>query len=368
MRPLTMAAAAAALLGLAGSAPAQTLDGLSWDEIEARAREEGTLTWYVWYLKDDLRRFARAFTEETGIAVVIPEGTLAGNVLKLLAERRRGTGDIDVFSAGFDAFETLPAHDLFRSLDMLPPDEGRVRSLAGFDGGDRVLAFWGNQTGIAYDPARIDAAALPQTPEDFAAFWTANPGRFGFNHENGGAGPSFFLSAIGAVAGLDYAASEAAPGALEAAEAGYAFFNAHAEDYVITASNADGIIRVSDGELWMVPAWEDHLAGLQNRGEVRADLAFYIPRMGMFGGGNGVAIPANARHPAAAAVFVDWLTSPETQAALNARFGTAPMHEDAVASDALVPAAQRANSRPWVLPPLRTELENRFVDEVILER
>ena len=291
---------ALAVSALTAPALADDLSGMSWDEIVTQAKEEGQVTWYVWYLQDDLRRAAQAFEEEYGISVTIPEGGDAGgNANKLLAERDRETGDIDVFAWGYNDFETVELSELFASLSVLPEDEGRVSELVGIDGGDYVLAYWGNQTGIAYDPAHIAADELPQTPEDFAAFWQANPGKGGFNYEKGGSGPSFYQNMLRVLSdGVDFYDGETSEEKLAGLQPGIDFFNEHAENYVVTASNADSILRVSDGELWIVPAWEDHLAGLQNRGEVREEIKFYIPEMGMNGGGNGVAIPQNAPHPA----------------------------------------------------------------------
>ena len=116
------------------------------------------------------------------------------------------------------------------------------------------------------------------------------------------------------------------------------------------------------------PAWEDHLAGLQRRGEARKDLKFYIPAMGMNGGGNGVAIPKNAPHKAAALVFIDWLTSAETQTVFNRDFGTAPMHADADDSAALVPNEQRAYRVNQAFNPFNSEIEELFIEEVVLNR
>lgn len=347
---------------------ADDLSKMSWDEIVAQAKSEGELTWYVWYLQDDLRRAVKAFEEEYGIKVTIPEGTASGNADKLMAESGRDTGDIDVFAWGYTEFTNVKVGDLFQPLTMLPADDGRVTELVGIDGGDYVVAYWGNQTGIAYDPAHVSADDLPKTPEEFASFWTANPGKFGFNYENGGSGPSFYQNMLRVLTDVDYYDGNSTDKKLAQLEPGLAFFNDHAEDYVVTASNADSIIRVSDGELWMVPAWEDHLAGLQKRGEVRSDIAFYIPEMGMNGGGNGVAIPVNAPNSAAAAVFVNWLTSAETQSMFNREFGTAPMHADADDSFALVPNEQRAYRTSWGSKPFIDDVVNAFIDNVILER
>ena len=364
----SLATTVAVLAITATSAFSADLSKLSWDEIVAQAKEEGEVVFTNWYLQDPMRAHMQAFTDKYGIKVIIPEGTRTANETKVQAEAGRETGDIDVYANGFDKFEFMDEAKLFVTLDALPADDGRVSELVGIDGGDYVVAYWGNQTGISYDPAKVAEADLPQTVEDFAAFWTANPGKFGFNYEKGGSGPSFFSNAIRAVTGLDLSNGEVNDERIAQLDAGFDFFNEHAENYVITASNADSIVRISDGELWMAPGWEDHVAGLQNRGEIRKDIKFYVPTMGMNGGGNGVAIPKNAPNPAAALVFVDWLTSAENQTAFNVSFGTAPMHAKADASAALVSTEQRANRRAWGAQPFFDKLKEQFIEKVIQER
>ncbi|MEX3008219.1 extracellular solute-binding protein [Hoeflea sp. TYP-13] len=361
--------ASAALLASASLSMAGDLKEMSWDEIVAQAKQEGQINWYVWYLQDDLRNAVKPFEEEYGIKVSIPEGTNDGNQDKLLAEKDRDVGDIDVMALGYDAMANKDMESLFVDLSsILPKDEDRVASLVGVDPKGRALAYWGNQTGIAYDPSKVDESSLPQTPEEFAAFWASNPGKFGFNFEKGGSGPSFHSNVMRTLSEADFSSPESSPEKLAKLQPGIDFFNEHAENYVVTASNADSIIRVSDGELWMVPAWEDHLAGLQKRGEVRKDIKFYIPAMGMSGGGNGVAIPKNARHPAAALVFTNWLTSAKTQSAFNRDFGTAPMHAKADDSNALVSNEQRANRVNPAQDPFYKDLKDHFIEYVILNR
>ncbi|MFV0384066.1 extracellular solute-binding protein [Paracoccus sp. (in: a-proteobacteria)] len=364
----TLFASAAAIVLTASLATAADLTGKTWDEIVAQAKEEGQMTWFVWYLTDDLRRFVQPFEKEYGIKVTIPEGTASGNSDKLLAEKGRETGDIDAFAWGFTDFDQIDNASMFHKLDILPEDAGRVGQLAGSDGEGYVLAYWGNQTGIAYDPAHVDEANLPQSPEDFAAFWQANPEKFGFNYENGGAGPSFAENIMRVVAKVDSSTTEASPEWIASLQPAVDFLNEYAEDYIITTGNADSITRISDGEIWMAPAWEDHLAGLQKRGEARKEIKLYVPEMGMNGGGNGVAIPLNAAHPAAAAVFINWLTSAEVQTAFNEQFGTAPMNAAADDSNALVPNDQRQFSVPGLSKPQRDAMKTVLIDDVILER
>ena len=357
--------AATALVAL--TTPAHADGHASWEATLAAAQEEGEVSWFVWYFEDRFRVFAEQFTEETGIKVTIPEGDHIANIDKMRAEASRDAGDIDVLAYGFDQLPNINA-ELFSPLAGLPADEGRITTVAGIDGGDVAVAYWGNQTGIAYDPAKIAEADLPQTPEEFAAYWAANPGQMGFNYENGGSGPSFYINVLRNLSGADFNDGEVTDEKVASLDAGIAFFNEHAENYEITTSNADSLTRLSEGEFTMVAAWEDHMAGLQVNGEIRDELAFYIPEMGMFGGGNAVSIPANAPNPNAALVLINWLSSAEVQTQFNAQFGTAPMHANADDSAALVSNAMRARQVPWAAKPFRDTIEERFIEEVIQER
>lgn len=346
---------------------AADLSSMSWDQIVAQAKQEGEVTWFVWYFEDRFRPFVQKFTDETGIKVTIPDGDHDTNLAKMIADASREKGDIDVLAYSWDRIPTIPT-DLLMSLNALPKDDTRISKLIGIDGGDKALAYWGNQTGIAYDPAKIQDADLPQNPDQIAAFWQAHPGQFGFNYENGGSGPSFYRNVIRVVTGLDLTDGTDTPERRAALTPGFDFFNKYAKDYEITASNADSLTRLSQGEFTLVAAWEDHLAGLQVSGEVRKDLKFYIPEMGMDGGGNAVSIPANAPHPAAALVFMNWLTSATVQTEFNKQFGTAPMNTKADDSAALVSMKMRARQVPAAQKPFADAISQLFIEDVIQER
>ena len=79
-------------------------------------------------------------------------------------------------------------------------------------------------------------------------------------------------------------------------------------------------------------------------------------------------ISRHAQHPAAAMLFINWLTSAETQTAFNSLFGTAPMNANADDSSALVPNEQRAYRKAWGANPFRGRLEETFIENVIQER
>jgi len=372
MKRTLLATTAALMLTAPGPAAADpALLTMSWDEIVAQAQSEGSVNWFVWYFQPRYRELAAAFTEEFGIEVVIPEGTHQGNFDKMLAERDRETGDIDVLAIGADRIDTFDyAAITLGPLDAVLPNVATMTDqLGGFDGDGYAWAFWGNQTGIAYDPDQIAAADLPQTVEQLSAFLNANPGRFGLNFEGGGSGPSFIQSMARNLApDVDFADGSVSDEKRAALQPVWDWFLAHTDGYVITASNADSLIRLSAGEFAMVPAWEDHLFTLKGEGEVDPRIAFYVPAWGAPGGGNFNVIPANAPNPAAALVFMNWVSSAEVQTRFNEIFGVVPVNTEASDAHSLVPAEQRVHSRQWVSQPLGAEITSAFVENVALER
>ena len=368
--------ASAALLAVASAAQAADPTGLldkSWDEIVAQAKEEGEVNWFVWYFQPDYRQLAEEFTAEYGIEVNIPEGTHEGNIEKFLAERNRETGDIDVIAMGSDRVDLFDPNEVALGplTDVLPNGSEMPTMVGGFDGKGFAFGWWGNQTGVAYDPEKISADELPQKIADFETYFSENPEQFGLNYENGGSGPSFFTHVARNLSGMsddEFLDGELTEAKMASLQNGWDWFLKNTDGYVITASNTDSLQRISQGEFAMVAAWEDHLYGLQKKGEVSDRIRFYIPEFGMTGGGNFNLVPANAPNPAAALVFMNWLNSAEVQTRLNEVFGAAPMHPEADDSNALVPMAMRSYSVISPGNPFNTELRASFIENVALER
>ena len=244
-----IATAMATAMSVTGALAAD-LSSMSWDDIVAQAKTEGELTWYVWYFQDDFRAAIKPFEDKYGIKVTIPEGNYGGNLDKLIAETGRDVGDIDVMSHGWNALFEMNMEGTYMNLSgLIPNAEGKSSEINGLDSKGHALAFWGNQSGIAYDPAKVDEAKLPQTTADFGAYWSANPNAMGFNYENGGSGPSFYQNILRNLSDVDFADGTADDAKLAALGKGIDFFKGHAAHYVITAGNTDSLTRLSDGEL-----------------------------------------------------------------------------------------------------------------------
>lgn len=363
---MTVSAAIVAM-GAALPAFADDLSSMSWDEIVAQAQEEGSVTWYQWYLQPEMREVVKAFEEEYGITVTIPEGGGGANRDKLIAETGRAEGDIDVISLWTGALAEMTQGDVFLQVTgAIPGGDQRNTTPENWDTEGYAVAFWGNQAGIAYNTARVNAEDLPQTVEEFSAWMEANPYGLGFNVAEGGSGKGWFSSvARDLVPGVDFDAEGNGEDELATMGPVYEWFNARENQFIITASNADSVTRLNDGEFLMVPSYEDFVAGLQSRGEISSDIGFYIPEMGMPGGANVVGVPANAPNPAAAFVFVEWLTSAETQAGFNKQFGSVPQHPEASDEFALIPASQRGFTINWPKEPFLGEFTDGFIENVV---
>lgn len=322
----------------------------SWDEIVAQARQEGQVTWFNWYFEPEFREAVKPFEEKYGITVTIPDVNSGDDVLnKLMAEKGLEKTDIDLMSmGGATGFKITPSDLFIGPIAPVLPEGGALNPVVeGADWHGYGAQFWGNQTCIAYDPDRVTAEELPNTVDELESWMAANPGQLGFNFENGGSGPSLIHNIARNVLGITPETTLTAAPDLQPV---YDWFIKNEDNYVLTASNADSLSRFNSGEFKLIATWEDFLAGNINRGEVSGRFRCYVPDFGMNGGGNVVAVPKNAAHPAAALVLAAWLSSAETQTMFNKSFGTAPANAGADGSQALIPAEDRVNKRNWGAP------------------
>ena len=333
-----------------GTANAAELSDMSWEEITAQAKEEGELTWFQWYFEDRFRVTVKQFEEEYGISVKLPDldnGDAGLN--KVIAELGREQGDVDVLSIPGSRADVVDIPEVFMGplLPMLPGSADLTDQAEGGDWEKYGVKFWGNQTGMAYNSARTDLDSLPQTFAELEAWMVDNPNQLGFNFENGGAGPSLIHNIARNILNIstDSVVSET-PDLTPV----FDWFTSREDQYVLTSGNNDSYARLNDGEFTMVAVWEDGIGGQISSGGMADTIQVYLPQWGMNGGGNVVTIPANAPNPAAALLFVSWLTSAETQTQLNVDFGAAPSNVKSDDTYALIPNVQRGNSTSWGAP------------------
>ncbi|MEF1285901.1 ABC transporter substrate-binding protein [Vibrio sp. M250220] len=329
------------------------------DTLIKQAQDEGSVIFSVWYLQPKWREFVREFEDKYDVKVRIPEGSMDGTFNKLLAEQKREKGRMDVIALSPTQISLAVRQEAIAKVDQLDNYATSVHRVNNIDLNGYAIAFWGNKTGLAYNSLIIDDKEIPQTFEQLQYFITNNPKRFGYNDPNtGGAGAGFIERMVTINSDPFDPQEKPTEKVLTQWSKAWDWFNGNKENMVISASGADSLNRLNDGEIAIAPAWEDHLLGLQNSGAISKNVKFYVPEFGMPSGGNVVAIAANTQKPAASILFTNWLVSPETQQRMHDKFGSVIMVKDTTDTT--------ATEVPHFNKELATELKKQFINKVVL--
>ncbi len=374
MRKYFMAMAAAVGLLAATNASAADLGSMSWDDIVAQAKAEGEVTFFSWWGEEWWRTAAQQFEEQTGIKVKVIIGETDATVNKMLTEKDLEEGTIDVLHFGGAAVKTvMDAKLLIPGIQSIVPNEAALdpklsAQQEGVDVSGYVIPVYRNQTGLLYDPDRL--ATPPQSWDELVAFIDENPGQFAFtNPTKGGSGQAMMQAAIFGVLGdkTRYAGdTELDPAKVADWGKVWDWFNAIEDKVIVTNSNFDSIERLNQGEVSLVVAWDDDTAIALSKGTLSPKTRLYIPEMGLPGGGDTLGVPANAAHPAAALVFINYLTDVEVQKAMNAMIGSYVARTDVTGESALIPEKQRqAYGQAWVPAPYKQLYTEEFVTKVL---
>ena len=116
---LSIGLTAAALAVSTFASTSTDLSSKSWSEIEELAKKEGKLTVSVWYLQPQFRNFVKEFENQYGIKVKVPEGTLDGNINKLIAEKNLETGKMDVVVLNADRLGNVQISQIYTDNSSL---------------------------------------------------------------------------------------------------------------------------------------------------------------------------------------------------------------------------------------------------------
>ena len=85
----------------------------------------------------------------------------------------------------------------------------------------------------------------------------------------------------------------------------------------------------------------------------------------MPGGGDTLAVLANAPHKAAGLLFISYLIKREVQVKMNQIIGSYLARTDVSGEGALLPEEQRQkNGKPWISGPYKTHFIEEFVKQV----
>lgn len=326
---------------------------VTWEDVQARAREEGTVNLYYWGGSDPLNIWMdQVVTPELAeLGVTLNPVRITGTkdaIDLVLAEmgsgKGLGEGSVDAIWLNGENFATLKRQNaLFGAFaDKLPNSENiewnedDPRSLLnlrdfGVATDSSEMPWSGEQYVCAVNTQRLAHADAPATFADLKAYLDANPGKFTYvkpphylgntfvqaavyAHNPDGTGAEPFQQSVEEL-GAEELSRLIAPGleylkSLEPVLLGAQSGNArYAEDNAAL----DGMFL--NGEVDMACKFGLYAVatGLNNGTYPEGAEAFVFPQGNMIKNKNYLAIPGNAPNPAAALVMVDYMTSVDAQ-------------------------------------------------------
>lgn len=331
---------------------------LSWEDVLARAAEEGTVNWFHWGGSEELNTWIDTVVKpdlaELGITLETSRLTNTRDAVDLViaddaAGRGVGEGSVDAIWINGENFATLSRQGLnFGSFaDLLPnseyfhfdpenPASGPNLFDFGFPTNKEEVPWSGDQYVCFIETERLSRDDAPSNFEELEAFLRENPGRFTYIRPPHFNGNTFVQTVLYA---LNADGSGADPFQMNADELGpeeFARLTQPAYDYL---KNIEPFLLGgggADGERGspIYPEDDSALEALFTNGEIDMGCKFgmygtatniengtfsvtteniIFPSSGMIKNKNFIGVPANAPNPAAAMVLANYLSSPENQ-------------------------------------------------------
>ncbi len=356
---------------------------LSWEDVLARAAEEGTVNWFHWGGSDELNNWIDTVVKpdlaELGIRLETSRLANTRDAVDLViadnaAGRGVGEGSVDAIWINGENFATLSRQNLnfgpfsdklpnsiYFHFDPMNPASGPNIYDFGFPNNNEEIPWSGDQFVCFIETERLSRADAPTDFAELKAFLEANPGRFTYVRPPQFNGNTFVQTVLYA---LNADNAGAAPFQLAAADLG-------AEEFARLAQPAYDYLKAlepfllggggSEGQRGSPIYPEDpaSLDALFTNGEIDMGCKFgmygtanniengtfsetteniIFPSSGMIKNKNFIGVPANTPNPAAAMVLANYLSSPENQISKLATIG----YNLGVDGDLLSPEDQEA--------------------------
>ena len=366
--------------------------------LEPIARREGKLVLYntngnfdaVW--REGL---IPAFEARYGVRVAYHNVKQAMAQQQLMAVHKAGVpSPVDVYLAGPpDSLATLRAAGVVASLDLaalLPnleavPDEFK-RSVFGVDTGGSWPIVHRNQTTLVYDSAMLPVAEVPGTFEALLDWARAHPRRLAFTSPaKGGSGSGFlYAAALHFTRDLSCRTNLASRRMTEVVAVRWStdaaclaplwrYMTELLKVAELTNGNADTLNLINNRQAIIGTSWEDLVQTFVQDRQLPTTVRQTLLEGGFVRGGDGLIVPANARSPAAALLFVDMAFGHEFQLwKLRHHASRSPRRDidtaTAIGGDAartMVPASEmqtRSIDADW---PMTRALVRAFEDNVL---
>jgi putative spermidine/putrescine transport system substrate-binding protein len=305
----------------------------SWEEILAAA-EGQTATMMMWqgdplinaYMQDFIRP---KLQERYGVDLRIVDGQGSRIVQTLLAEAEAGVrrSDLDlVWINGETFYQLRQIKALYGPFtDRLPHAEfiDWESPFIGVDFQQPVEGYecpWGNvQMALIYDSLDLAGQVLPQSLDDWAAWWAAHPGRFTIGSDF--TGMTLLKAWLAELAGGRGALNGPFDEALyeQTSDSLWAFINAHKQHFWNEGSSFPANVAqmhqlFANGELAFTMSNNDAEVDNKIRQGVFTETArAYVPAFGTIRNSHYLGVVERGPSRAAALVAINFLISPEAQ-------------------------------------------------------
>ena len=356
--PLVMLGLAAAQDTDAAFRDAFLAGELTWDEVLARAQQEGSVNWFHWGGSEELNTWIDTVVApdlaELGISLETSRMTNTRDAVDLVladaaAGRGVGEGSVDAIWINGENFRTLSSQDLTFGpfADKLPnaeyfhfdpsnPASGPNLFDFGYPTNMEEVPWSGDQFVCFIDTSRLSREEVPGDFAELEAWLRDHPGRFTYIRPPQFNGNTFVQTVLYALnpdgtTFEPFQRSAEEMGAEEftrLAEPAYAYLR-RIEPFLLGGGGSEG-----DRGSPIYPEDPAALEALFVNGEIDMGCQFGLyntaisietgaypetaeniifPAQGMIKNKNFIGIPSNAPHPAAALVLANYLSSPENQ-------------------------------------------------------
>lgn len=338
----------------------------SWDRIVELARAEGTVLVSAWggpEVKDHFEKLVASFQQEYGITAEYRHGDWFSAQQQVLGDVDRGVenGRIDVIFLWGQPFSNLmqgngiwevPILDLLPNSRMIAyrPEMGRfVHDMVPTYG--TFVPHLNYQNCFVYDKSRYSREEMPNNVAGVLDWSKKHPGEFTYcDFNKGGSGHTWGMMLIYELTGgyskyafrpYDAAVADADWGPL------WDYLSEIADHMYQPGSYPQGNAAVaqlfSAGEISLCPNWDTVMSGQVKQGFLDPDrLGVYVPEPGIYSPYDGFTIPVNAPNKAAALLFLNHITSVESQKNIVEGVGGYP-----AVTAAWDAAPQEVRNQPW---------------------
>ena len=353
-------------------APQQAMAGAypewfpAWDNIEVLAKKEGAVQVSAWggpEVKDHFNKMNKTFEAQTGIKVDYTHGDWFSAQQQVLGDVEAGNkdGEIDViFQWGKPFSNLLQGNGVWEVpiMNLLPngrgvpyrPELGRfVHDMVPTYGTFVPHVNW--QNCYVYDKSKYKLEDMPQSITGVLEWAKAHPGEFTYcDFNKGGSGHTWGMMLIYALTGgydryafkpFDESVANETWGPL------WDFLNELEGHMYQPGTYPQGNSAVaqlfSSEEVSFVVNWDSVMGQQVKQGFLDPDrLGMYLPQEGIFSPLDGFTIPVNAPNKAAALLYLNHITSLESQMNIPVQVGSYP-----AVTAAWDAAPEEVKAEPW---------------------